>query len=418
MRKWLVLLIFLGLLGGAGAYRVMQMRGRGTAQSISTLQLESGLPVRVAVVESRDVATTVAISGQIEAWASVAVAPKVSDRVEVLHVGTGERVTKGQLLVTLETTMSKLAVEQARASEAEAAARLERLRTGTRVEEVAAAKAQRDQSEAQLNLRRIEYERQKKLYAEQVISQERLDEAENMFRMAEAALAAAQATYEMAENGPRVEDIKVAEAQLALAAVAVKQREEDLDDRYLRASVDGVVTAKRLEVGDLADVMQTVFEVLQIDKVYLVVDVSELYAPLVGVGMAVEVTVDALKGERFVGEVAEVNPQAESVDRSFRTKIAIENKEGRLKPGMFGRAHVVTASRAGALVAPLDAIRHEGDASYVLRVNGEGIVERQAVEVGGTFGELVEVTGGVAAGEQVISLTQEIIEVGTKVTVE
>jgi len=113
-----------------------------------------------------------------------------------------------------------------------------------------------------------------------------------------------------------------------------------------------------------------------------------------------------------------VNPQAESVDRSFRTKIAIENKEGRLKPGMFGRAHVVTASRAGALVAPLDAIRHEGDASYVLRVNGEGIVERQAVEVGGTFGELVEVTGGVAAGERVISLTQEIIEVGTKVTVE
>jgi len=301
MRKWLVLLIFLGLLGGAGAYRVMQMRGRGTAQSISTLQLESGLPVRVAVVEARDVATTVAISGQIEAWASVAVAPKVSDRVEVLHVGTGERVTKGQLLVTLETTMSKLAVEQARASEAEAAARLERLRTGTRVEEVAAAKAQRDQSEAQLNLRRIEYERQKKLYAEQVISQERLDEAENMFRMAEAALAAAQATYEMAENGPRVEDIKVAEAQLALAAVAVKQREENLDDRYLRAPVDGVVTAKRLEVGDLADVMQTVFEVLQIDKVYLVVDVSELYAPLVGVGMAVEVTVDALKGSVLSG---------------------------------------------------------------------------------------------------------------------
>lgn len=415
MKKWLVLLVLLALLGAAGAYRVVQRRGQGTAQSITTLQLETGLPVRLATVQTRDIQTTVAISGQIEPWATVAVASKVSDYVETIHVGTGERVEKGQLLVTLDTTTSNLVLAQAQATEAEAAAHLQRFRKGSRQEEIAAAQAQCDQAQAQMNLRQIEYERQKKLHDEQVVSLERLQEAENLFRMAQASLAGAQASFDMAKNGPRIEDINVAEAQAALAAVAVKQRQQNLNDHYLRTPINGVVTAKRLEVGDLADVMQIIFEVLQIDRVYLVVDLSELYEPNIKVGMAVDITVDALPEQRFTGRVAELNPQADSVDRSFRTKIVIENEQAQLKPGMFGRAHVVTNSLAGALVAPLDAIRRDGEQEYVLRVDDQGIVQRQPVAVGGAFGEWVQITDGVAAGDKVVTLAQEIIQPGAKV---
>ena len=141
-------------------------------------------------------------------------------------------------------------------------------------------------------------------------------------------------------------------AQVALGEAALANAQKGLADHYLHSPCAGVATRRVFEVGDVVDMRQAILRVLEVDRVYLVSDVSEIYVRHVRVGMTVEVSVDALPGKVFSGEVSEINPSASGFNRSYRTKILIRNDGGELMPGMFGRARVVVGREAGVVAVP------------------------------------------------------------------
>ena len=414
----LVVGLVLGALAGGIGWRVHEARTAVPAKSIDELQRAEGMPVRTVVVVPVELVDTVPVSGEVEALQRVAIRPMVSEVIVAIHVGTGERVEKGELLVELDATNAEIGLANAEAGLSQAASQLEKLEAGSRPEEIAAAKARLEEAEALVVLREQEFERQQALYEEQVTELAALEQAENQYRMAKALAAGARAQWELAVAGPRAEDIAAAAAQVRLAEANVAGQKRLVGQHRLESPIAGVVTMKVLEVGDLVDVKERIFDVMAVEEVYLVVDLSEMHRPLVAEGMTVKVTIDALGGEEYAGEVVEINPAARQEDRAFRTKIRLGNEAGRLWPGMYGRAHVVTRRIEGALTLPVDAVRQEAGREYVLVVGEGSVAKLVEVETGEVFGRVVRIVKGLGAGDEVITLAERGVVEGTKVKIQ
>jgi multidrug efflux pump subunit AcrA (membrane-fusion protein) len=413
----LVVFVVVVVLGGATAYRIYRKMHTVPAQSVDEMQAESGIPVRVFPVESVDLNKTVVISGSIEALKTVTIAPDISEYIEAIPVQTGQEVKWGDLLVSLDAAKSKLYVAQAQASLGQAEHHLEKLRNGSRPEEIEAARARMEEARAMYNLAQIERERQQNLYAEEATTQQQLQDAENRATSSQAAWEGARAQYELLKKGAREEDIRIGQSQVELAKVALAQAQENLEDHYLRAPFDGVVSMRLLEPGDLVDFKESIFQLLQIDKVYLVLEVSELYIPRLKISQQVEVTIDTLENRTFTGTVAQINPISQATDRSYVTKILIDNADGDLLPGMFGRAHIVTERIEQALTVSTDAVRSENGQDYMLIVDENMTAQKQVVSLGDTYNDKTHIMSGLKEGDKVISLAQTIVKPGTKVKV-
>jgi multidrug efflux pump subunit AcrA (membrane-fusion protein) len=416
MKKVIIFIVVLVLgLGAAAAYQIHKRLNQPKVEDIEKYHLKEGVPVRIFTVEAMDLERKVSVSGSIEAYQSVDIASQVSERIETIHVQTGQKVAKNDLLVTLDAANAKLTVAQAEASLAQAKEQLLKLQNGSRPEEIEAARAARDEAQAMLNLQKLEVERYQGLYQEEAATLQQLQTVENQYKRWQAALEAAQANYELIKKGPREEDIALAKAQVSQAEVAQAQAQEGLGDHYLRAPFAGVVTVRHFEPGALVDFNQPIFSLLQTDPVYLVVKISEIYIPSVTVGMPVEVQIDALASLNFTGKVAEINPKAEESGRSFITKILVENPQGELRPGLFGRAQITVEKITGGLVVPTDAIQEEGETKFVWLVDENQTCQQREVTLGATFQESVQVVSGLNEGDRVITLAQSILKSGIKV---
>lgn len=417
MKKIIFVLIILLFLAGAVSWRIYKIRTTETAESIDEIQKETGIPVRTFVIEPETVKETIPISGSISPFQQVIIAPNVSERLVKLHAQAGDKVEKGQVLAELDDTLSRLQVREAEVNLALAREKLQRLKNGNRPEEIAMAQAALDQARHNLDLLNIEYERQKNLYAENATTAQALDDVTERRNAARAQLESAKANYELMKKGPREEDITIAENQVHLAEVALEQARKHLADHTLKAPIDGVVSIKMAEEGDMIDFMQPVYELYDINPVYLDIDVSEIYRPKIRENLAVNVTVDALPGQTFTGTIDQINPAADTRDRSFRTRILIDNDTFGLQPGMFARAHIVVRQLDNALMVPDDAINEDNGSTYVFLVAGDMTAQKQPVTTGPRFKNRVALVEGVNPGDEVITLSID-LKTGDKLKLE
>ena len=415
MKNWIILIVVILALVGAGAYRILGRKK--PAESIDKIQMRQGVPVRVHQVGREDLEEAVSISGSIAALRTVTMAPIINERIAQIHFSTGEKVTPGQLLVSFDTTDAKLAVARAEASLNQAEQQLTKLRNGARPEEIETVRARMEQGEAVYNLCAIELKRQEGLYKEEATTLQQLQEAEGRCASARADLAAGRAQYELIKKGPREEDIKIAETQVELARAALGHARKNLANHYLRAPSSGVVSLCRLEAGDVVDRNVAMFTIAYVDEVYLEVDVSELHIAHLQIGMPTMVTIDSLAGRSFTGRIAEINPVANENDRSYLTRILIDNAEGVLRPGMFGRARIASGGIKDALAVPGDAVKNEGGQFYLLLVDENSTARRIDITLGKKFGKLVEVLSGLDEGAKVITFSRGLVQDGSKVSV-
>jgi len=417
MKKFLIIFIIVLILAGAASYRIYYLVTTEAVESVEKIQQKTGIPVRVFEVKRTDLENIVSVSGSIEPLQTVHICPVIAERIQTIHVNVGRKVAKGDLLVTLDPTKSKLNLAAAQASRDLAQHQLTELLNGSRPEEIETARAAVAQAQAFFQLQQLELERFKKLYEEEATTLRQLQTAENQFNTAKAALDSAQAQFNLIKKGPRDEDIAMARAHLESAQVAVQQAEQNLSDHYLTSPFDGLTTVHLLQPGNIVDFNQTIFQVLQIDPVYLVLEVSELYIPSLKLQMPVNITVDVLPNENFTGTVDQINPQANDATRGFTTKILIENHNEKLKPGMFARARIVIDKIPNTLVVTTDAVRFEGAQAFVLVVDDSLTVKKRNITTGSAFDNLTRIIDGLNAGEKVVTLSQDIVQDGSKVII-
>jgi cobalt-zinc-cadmium efflux system membrane fusion protein len=174
------------------------------------------------------------------------------------------------------------------------------------------------------------------------------------------------------------------------------------------APVRGTITQRQIGVGqyinsEAAGATSPVFTISDLSTVYLIANVREVDAPLMQVGLQLEVHVLAYPGRVFKGKVSYVAPSIDTNTHRLPVRADVENPDGALKPGMFANFSIITGEAATAPAVPQEGIVYEGDRARVW-VAGEGdTLALREIRTGRISGGMVEVRAGVSAGEQVVT---------------
>lgn len=237
---------------------------------------------------------------------------------------------------------------------------------------------------------------------------------ENAYEMARAALDRAEDAYNrlkpMYDSGS-LPEIKLVEVETSLqqakAAAAIARK--NLEDCSLYATVDGFVGSRSIDPGMNVLPGITAIKIVNIDKVYAKVAVSEKDIPRIKRGQMATVTVGALGDRPFEGPVEEVGVLANPVARTYNIKIAIANDGNAIKPGMICESRIPMSETLTGVVVPNRAVQvDENGVNYVYIATDNGTrVERKNVKTGRLMTDGIEITSGLHAGEKVVVAGQQ-----------
>ena len=321
------------------------------------------LAVAVGACREGAPATAARVSGQADAT-EVQVAPEVGGRIIELKIAEGDRVKRGDLVARLDTRDIDLALQRARAERAQADAQLRLLLAGARGEDirqaeaqVAAASADLAAAEADLAAAETDLQRFERLLQSSSGSQKQRDDAATRRQMAADRVAAARARQTGARegvarlrSGSRREEIEAARARVEAVDAQIATLEKSKDDATITAPIDGIVTERLLDAGELVSPRVPIAVLADLDDAWAEVFVDEPMIPRIKLGQAATVFTDA-GGAGLPGKVSYVASKAEftprnvqtAEDRSklvYRVRIAVDNRKGILKQGMPVEAEI------------------------------------------------------------------------------
>jgi membrane fusion protein (multidrug efflux system) len=300
--------------------------------------------VEVGRVERLTLTDDVQAVGSLRSRQGVMLRPEVSGRIARFGFDDGQRVRRGQLLVQLDDVLQQ---------------------------------AQLKQAEAQAGIARTNLQRSRELVAQGFVSQSAVDQ--------------------------NVAALQVAEAQVALAQAQVARM------RVL-APFDGLAGIRRVELGDFVKDGADLVSVEDISSMSVDFSLPERYLARVRTGQPVEVVLDALPGRQFKGRIEALDAAVDANGRALLVRAMVENPGALLKAGMFARPRVIFDVRDNALVVPEEALVPQGARQFVFTVidgpGGQKVSRRVEAQIGLRLPGKVELLGGVAAGDVVVTAGQ------------
>ena len=206
-------------------------------------------------------------------------------------------------------------------------------------------------------------------------------------------------------------------AALAAAQATLEQLKTRLGYATIKSPINGVVTEKRLEAGDIVSPQTRLFSVAEMSTLVSRVMVSELEVPLLKAGAIVDVSVDALGGARVSGRIRRVFPSADTLTRLVPVEVALTGSAlTQLRPGYTIRSTFRLGARDNALLIPTRAVMGPAGARAVVIVR-QGKSERRIVRVGPDIDGKTEVLEGLALGDSVVVAGQALLRDGSAVRV-
>ncbi len=205
----------------------------------------------------------------------------------------------------------------------------------------------------------------------------------------------------------QAKDKAVTAAQLAAAQLDAAKANLDLAEINLRESlivspIDGVVTAKHIDQGNLIRVGDRIVTVEDTQTTKIVVPVSEKYAGKVKVGTKARITVDAWPDKIFEAQVHSVYPALDAQTHTIQVEIRLNNDAGLLKPAMLARVALVTDKKDNVIVIPRDVVLGGKIDDHYAYVVNDRIAHKRIVKVGIAQADRCEIIEGLSAGETLV----------------
>jgi membrane fusion protein, heavy metal efflux system len=176
----------------------------------------------------------------------------------------------------------------------------------------------------------------------------------------------------------------------------------------VRAPIAGIVTQRQIGLGQFINsttggASSPVYTIGNLSIVWLIANVREVDAPLMQLGLPVEVRVLALPGRVFKAKISWVAPSIDPNTHRLSVRADVENPDRELKPGMFANFSIITGQAAIAPAVPQHAIVYEGETARVWVAGEDGTISARSVRVGQTNDGMVEILGGLSEGEKVVT---------------
>lgn len=216
-------------------------------------------------------------------------------------------------------------------------------------------------------------------------------------------------------------DYDQARASLDSAEAAVDAKQALIHKKAIRAPFSGQLGIADLNLGQYLSPGDAIVPLQALDPVYVDYSLPERHLPEVRVGQAVEVAVQARPGRRFKGVISAINPGIDRGTRSLRLRATLDNPDWLLRPGMFAEVSTVLPLRDDILTLPRTAVTYNpyGESVFVIQKKDSAlVVQNRPVKTGEVRDGRVEITEGLAAGDEVVSAGQNKLRNGQPVTID
>ena len=245
------------------------------------------------------------------------------------------------------------------------------------------------------------------------IDKAQLQQAQLSLKNQEVELARLKSLYEA--GGLSKSDLDAIELQYNVTKTQV---ENLLENTVLRSPINGVVTARNYDVGDMCSMSAPIFTVEQIIPVKLLVGISESDYSKVKKGDSVEIKADAVPDKTFYGKISRIYPTIDPATRTFTVEVVVQNNYRTLRPGMFVRATVNFGINNNVVIPDVAVVKQQGSGErFVYVLNQDGTVTYQKVVLGVRMGAEYEVLEGLEDGATIVIGGQIRLKDGIKVTV-
>jgi membrane fusion protein, multidrug efflux system len=240
-----------------------------------------------------------------------------------------------------------------------------------------------EQMEAQVNLAKINFEKQKLLFEENATTEMQYLTAEWQY--------------------------KSAERQLEVLKTHLKTG-------FIRSPISGVVNDKFMNKGEMSSPGAPIFNIIDISSVKISAGLPELYVPKIKKGQSVIVTIDVIPGAEFEGKVNYIAPSLSGTSRTFEIEVIIKNRDRVLKPGMSANIQVAEYTENDAVVIPQDLIIDYGEEQFVYVLDGN-VAKKRIVKPGDRNQNMVHILNGLNPGEKIITDGFQSVKDGEEVQV-
>ena len=191
-----------------------------------------------------------------------------------------------------------------------------------------------------------------------------------------------------------------------------------LENTSLLSPISGIITARNYDNGDMYNGNTPVLVVEQIVPVKLLINISENYFSKIKKGSPVKVKFDVFEGEVFNGKISLIYPTINAATRTFPVELVLDNKDMKVRPGMFARVEVNFGSENHVVVPDLAVVKQAGSGDRYVFVYEKGKVRYQKVELGRRMGTEYELISGVSNNSQVVVAGHTRLVNGTEVVIE
>lgn len=212
-----------------------------------------------------------------------------------------------------------------------------------------------------------------------------------------------------------------AKTQLEAAKALLEQAQLSLSYTTITSPIEGIMTLRNIEVGNMVTNNQVVGAVAKFDPLLARIQVTEKDFGKIIVGQSARITVEAFPKRPFMGFVKMVSPVVDPESGTVKVTVEVPRpKDGLLRPGMFASVYIITETRAKTLIIPKKALVLEGAGNQVFvyepnEESGMGKAQRKTVEIGFTDSDNLEILSGVSVGDLVITVGQEGLRPGANV---
>lgn len=343
--------------------------------------------VKTATVTELPIGETVTVNGNLVAYDRTTVGMKVPGRLQTITVDLGSVVRKGQVIAQLEQQEYKLRVQQAEAAMSQARARLGLSPDGADDRVTAEETGAVRQAKAVLDDAKLKRDRAGKLVQQGIIPAAEWDSVDSEYKIA------------LSRYQDSLEEIRNRQGLLAQRRSEVALAKQQLADTFVYSPLDGVVQEKRASVGEYLAAGAPVVDVVRIDPLRLRVDVPERESHAIKMGQTVRVTVEG-DPDSYLGFIKRLSPTISEQNRVLSVEADVRNS-GRLRPGAFVKAEIVTNQTNTAVTVPPGALVTFAGIDKVIIIEGGKALEKP-VTVGRRGTDWVEIKAGVNVGQMVI----------------
>jgi HlyD family secretion protein len=409
--------------------------------------------VQTGVVARGDLSAIVTASGEIKPKNYINLGANAQGPITQLMVKEGDRVRKGQVVARIERIQPQAELEAQRAAVASSVADASAAEAGVNAQDqvIATAQATLDHSKSDLELARANFERYEQLYKSQLIARQEYEQYRATYNAAESSVreSAARLSQARAQREQIAAQLNSVQRRVTQAEATQRRVSDVLAKFDVVAPIDGVVTNLPVRMGETVvpgiqnSSASTVMTIADMSLITAEVKADETDIVSVQLGQDATVTIEAIPNRVFHGKVTEIGNTAilrssglaasqsttsSQEAKDFKVVIALDDPPAEIRPGLSATAKIVTATRHDVLSIPLQALtvrtQHEletpADSNAPVTRSGrqevQGVflvrysrAEFRKVETGISGASEIEVTSGLAAGDEIITGSYRVI---------